>query len=630
MTQSGENAYTILETLHRSKHFFVYKAKNYFRGNFVTIKSIEQRWRSDPSINRQLRFEAEAGLRLRHAAIRQTIGLFEDDGTIYMVSEFIPGDSLNTLLSIPKIDISYAHARKWLIQLLEAMNHAHAQRIIHINLNPQNIIVTPDYDAKLFGFGKPPGAWKTAEAERGEFHPLLFSAPEIFMEDNPDERSDVYSLGVLGYLLFTGQLPWSIDRHESPSTQKQQTLERPILSPDLLPRRIPHWLFTVLNKALMLDPARRFATADEMLKAIEAEMEIPFEISQQGFTAHNLPQGSLSSELPLEPKTQAPPKAETPIPTSARTRPPQTSVRPGENKAQERQDLDKMKRLARRFGIAALIILGYIIVKYVIISDKPRFSKVEGQQASVEKDTRIPNEPVALVLIPGGTALIGSSSSLAEVDETPVLEVKLSSFHLGATEVTRAQWAMITSGYAVSNDEKELPVTNVSFLEVVDYCNAKSRAEGLDPCYKYIENGIICDFNANGYRLPTEAEWEYAARGTRGGGAKTYSGSDYPGDVAWYSGNSDSRIHPVKKKNPNSLGLYDMSGNAAEWVWNWYARYTNSEDNLYAGPSIGIDRIARGGSWRDQESDLRNSRRHHFKPFTRSGELGFRVARTKK
>ena len=143
MTQSGENAYTILETLHRSKHFFVYKAKNYFRGNFVTIKSIEQRWRSDPSINRQLRFEAEAGLRLRHAAIRQTIGLFEDDGTIYMVSEFIPGDSLNTLLNIPKIDISYAHARKWLIQLLEAMNHAHAQRIIHINLNPQNIIVTP-------------------------------------------------------------------------------------------------------------------------------------------------------------------------------------------------------------------------------------------------------------------------------------------------------------------------------------------------------------------------------------------------------------------------------------------------------------------------------------------------------
>jgi len=132
--------------------------------------------------------------------------------------------------------------------------------------------------------------------------------------------------------------------------------------------------------------------------------------------------------------------------------------------------------------------------------------------------------------------------------------------------------------------------------------------------------------SSTGYRLPTEAQWEYAAKGGDGSpGSFTYSGSNSVGDVAWYYDNSSS-THEVGKKLPNGLGIYDMSGNVWEWCWDWYVDYPGGLQTDYVGASVGTNRVFRGGSWfRDAES-ARSVYRFSYNPYYRSIDVGFRVS----
>ena len=138
-------------------------------------------------------------------------------------------------------------------------------------------------------------------------------------------------------------------------------------------------------------------------------------------------------------------------------------------------------------------------------------------------------------------------------------------------------------------------------------------------------NALTYDKTADGYRLPTEAEWEYIAR-EAGTSSTTYSGSNTIGDVAWYSSNSDSKTHEVKGKNANSLGIYDMSGNVWEWCYDWYSSITSS--TAEAGASSGSYRVRRGGSWYDYVDGCQVSYRNVSDPYYRLNILGFRVVRS--
>jgi formylglycine-generating enzyme required for sulfatase activity len=166
----------------------------------------------------------------------------------------------------------------------------------------------------------------------------------------------------------------------------------------------------------------------------------------------------------------------------------------------------------------------------------------------------------------------------------------------------------------------------VSWFDAIEYCNKRSVKEGLTPVYRESEDSISCDWNANGYRLPTEAEWEYAAKGGKNLSTCLYAGSNSAWAVAWYGGDG-SMTHPVGIKAPNDLGLYDLSGNVWEWCWDWYGEYDNGAQIDPAGPDSGSSRIIRGGSWGDYAQSVRSSYRGRTASSRRYDDLGFRLVR---
>jgi formylglycine-generating enzyme required for sulfatase activity len=232
-----------------------------------------------------------------------------------------------------------------------------------------------------------------------------------------------------------------------------------------------------------------------------------------------------------------------------------------------------------------------------------------------------------LVRIEAGTFLMGSREG--EENELPVHRVRVRSFYLGRTEVTQREWTEIMGDNPSAFQGDALPVEGVSWLEAVEYCNRRSIREGLAPVYRGSGKDITGDFGASGYRLPTEAEWEYAARGGgQDGLVFEYAGSNSPDRVAWYRENSGGRPHEAGTKEANSLGLFDMSGNVGEWCWDWYRdRYSAGEQENPTGAGTGVFRVNRGGSWNEGADAVRSAYRGFNLPAERRAGVGLRVAR---
>ncbi|MDP8220557.1 MAG: SUMF1/EgtB/PvdO family nonheme iron enzyme [Candidatus Stygibacter frigidus] len=239
----------------------------------------------------------------------------------------------------------------------------------------------------------------------------------------------------------------------------------------------------------------------------------------------------------------------------------------------------------------------------------------------------ISSSNVEMVFVEGGTFQMGSNDGGS--DEKPVHRVTVSDFYIGKYEVTQELYESVMGKNPshFKGSGKDAPIEKVSWYDAVEFCNKLSDKEGLSRCYTGSGKNIDCDFNANGYRLPTEAEWEYAARGGNGSKGYKYSGSDDIGSVAWYSSNSGSKTHSVGGKKANEMGIYDISGNVWEWCWDWYGDYSSGSQKNPRGSSSGASRVLRGGSWNGDASSCRSANRSCGSPGSSFDYLlGFRLA----
>ena len=218
-----------------------------------------------------------------------------------------------------------------------------------------------------------------------------------------------------------------------------------------------------------------------------------------------------------------------------------------------------------------------------------------------------------MIAVEGGTFTMGATdeqASDAYSDEKPTHQVTLSSYYIGKTEVTQELWQAVMGSNPSGFSGANLPVEKVSW----------------EDCQIFI--AILNELTGKYFRLPTEAEWEYAARGGSKSQGYKYSGSNTVDDVAWYPSNSSSKTHPVATKAPNELGIYDMSGNVLEWCRDWYSSsyYSSSSQYNPTGPASGSRRVYRGGSWGSSARLCRVSYRDYNGPSYRFYNLGLRLA----
>jgi sulfatase modifying factor 1 len=273
------------------------------------------------------------------------------------------------------------------------------------------------------------------------------------------------------------------------------------------------------------------------------------------------------------------------------------------------------------------------------ISTQKRFYRIKAVIGSIDN----------VVFVQGGTFTMGDTHNFGLYGALPLHEVTLSSYYISKFEVTQGDWISVMSNNpSVYQGDINRPVETVSWYDCIAFCNKKSIQDGYIPCYTYIgygtnplnwpsgwntslHNNILCNWNTNGYRLPSEAEWEFAARGGIYSHDYVYSGSDNINEVAWWEGNSAYHTNPVGQKLPNELGLYDLTGNIHERVWDWWAFYTSEAQINPHGPNDGQERVRKGNSFVDVDYNMPVPARGSAPPYSTEtfySNVGFRIARS--
>ena len=309
------------------------------------------------------------------------------------------------------------------------------------------------------------------------------------------------------------------------------------------------------------------------------------------------------------------------------------------------------------YSVIAMLLVAHLIYGYgQNNTNQQEIITQSSTTTSSDKISTSGKQIPGFIFVQGGSFTMGDTRGKGCEDELPTHIDTLNSFYIGKFEVTQKEFSKYmapdikpdttwTIKYGLGAN---YPAYNVSWYAILKYCNLRSVKEELAPCYRIggstnpndwgsiptfkdsIWDAVICDWNANGYRLPTEAEWEYAARGATNEPDYLYSGSDKIEYVAWYLDNSEDTSHPVGEKKDNSIGIYDMSGNIWEWCWDRYSDsyYRSSPRNNPVGPSSGLSRVFRGGGWNYNASLCRVANRADGAPYESYIFVGFRVCRS--
>ena len=611
---------------------------------------------------------------LNHANIVKVVETFEANGTSYYVMEYCGGGSLDARIAecggLPQ-----GEALRYFGQIASALSYMHSRRMLHLDLKPGNVMLRTGGEAVLIDFGLSKQFTDDGEPESsttiGGGTPGYASLEQAnYNEDDSESKlpvtMDVYSLGATLYKMLTGKRPpvasdvlarfpeqplrdhgvsddviaairhamqpipanryqsvadfaaaldcaseatEAVDREEEPevvlvddgrqpvaepqphipaaeparANQGQQQNEYPEPEPEPeQPRR--KWLPWVVGVAVA-------AIAFVAVMLLQPKPQPAIEVPDDLITAVTQSDTVSADEQPVQQVAQQPQKPE----------PQQTQQQPVQPVQQQPVEQPQPTRPEPQQPVQQ--------------PQRPVQQQPEPEQTPTPEPERPQHNlpDIAMVYVSGGTFTMGATSeqgSDAYDREKPAHSVTLSGYYIGKYEVTQELWKAVMGSNLSYFKGDNLPVENVSWNDVQEFLRKLNAMTGKR------------------YRLPTEAEWEFAARGGNSSRGYKYSGGNSIGSVAWCKDNSGSRTHAVGTKSPNELGIYDMSGNVLEWCQDWYnsSYYGSSPRTNPQGPNSGSRRVYRGGSWVTRAGNCRVSLRYYDTPANRGSGLGFRLA----
>ena len=528
---------------------------------------------------------------------------FEELGTSFYVMDYLQGESLSARMKRTGRPLTEAEALRYLSQVLDALAEVHAQNIWHLDLKPANIMVNERDEAVLIDFGASKQLQSvdgyTISTSQNVAYTQGYAPLELVSGDMKKfgPWTDLYSLGSTLYALLTYATP--------PTAAAIMDEGLPALPPSLSSsmRELIAWL---------MQPA--MSRRPQSVQEVQDKLHLPLS---------------------------------TPTPKSV----PEVEVTVEEDKSEEQKEITQSSQVeeAKEEKIAPAapktssnswnLLLGIAVVIAVITGVAVnKCSGGEGdsaEEATVDSivrskvDTVRADTPVATLDVPencpevikqlvanmvrveGGTFTMGATP---EQDSDPIFgdkpahQVTLSDFYIGKYEVTQAEWQAVMGTNPSLFKGNNLPVGCVSWND----------------CQEFISK--LNELTHQNFRLPTEAEWEYAARGGNQSQSYKYSGSNNLDNVGWYKENSNYTAHPVGQKRSNELGLYDMSGNVCEWCQDWYGEYSSASQMNPQGPGSGHRRVSRGGGCFFKARECHLSFRFSFKPDLNGSNFGLRLA----
>lgn len=570
--------YRVLEELGRGAMGVVYLAEDLNIGREIAVKVVrfDQYISSDEKAQLRMRLmrEASAAGKLNHPGIVTVYQLGEQDNVVYIAMECVRGVSLEDLLAAgPMRDRARVFAI--LRQVAEGLDYAHAAGVIHRDVKPANILVRDNGQAKITDFG----IAKIGSQHMTQTGMVLgtpsYMAPEQLMAAQIDGKADQFSLGVMAFLMLSGRPPFKADSMAALIFQIVQTEPPPLHE---IAGQYSQGASAVLSRALAKRAADRFPDCTSFVNALEQACR----------------------GVPAPQPVQAPP-----VPVTAPAGPQAASRGRGLLWA----------------GVAAaavfvLVVGGMLAGRWMSPAAAPEApigtAPLESASSPAVKERETaprPDEPppaqkvnpkdgLTYVLVPAGSFIMGCSGGErgCRADTLPAREVRISkAFYLSRTEVTAEAYARFDAAMAPS----ALPATGASWHDARSFCEWA------------------------GGRLPTEAEWEYAARAGQDGAPQ-----GAPQEFAWYQANSGGRPRETGAKAANAFGLHDMLGNVWEWTADRYGAgyYRSAPDVDPSGPESGREYVVRGGSASSSGAYLSYSSRFSFAPETRDSMIGFRCA----
>jgi formylglycine-generating enzyme required for sulfatase activity/tRNA A-37 threonylcarbamoyl transferase component Bud32 len=530
------------------------------------------------NIRKRFLAEARSMARMSHPNIVKVIDLIDDGDDVAFIMEYIEGETLKDYLH-RKGKLNDDEILSLFPQMLKAVDYVHSQNLVHRDIKPSNFMLDRAGNIKLMDFG----IAKNTDTANPEYTqtgtsmqmgtPMYMSPEQITETKNVTAQSDIYSLGVVLWQMVMGRRPFESDL--SDFALKKKIVEGRLETTDSA------WEFAIC-KATEKDLDVRF----DSCAAFERELSTKYESKEQ-ISGTSIGEVESGERTVIEQKgTSVSEKGSAVAATEVDSKPPKSNRAP--------------------WIALALAAIGVVVM--TVFAQWSNYTNPPSPNAahSINAPAALAHE-IELVRVEGGTFQMGGASG-GEDNERPVHAVTLSSFYIGKYEVTQAQWREVMgSNPSYFTNCDQCPVEQVSWNDVKDYIQKLNAKTGKQ------------------YRLPTEAEWEFAARGGNQSKGYTYSGSNDLQAVAWFRENTKSKTYIVGQRQANELGIHDMSGNVWEWCSDWYGDYKGQSRTNPTGPPSGDFRVLRGGCWSNFAQNCRSADRGRGSPGNRDRSSGFRL-----